>query len=55
MNAQYSGNKIKVWKNRDQSFFFFGARNTKEGSVTKNTESVSETSFKLMAEEFIVH
>ena len=23
MNAQYSGNKIKVWKNRDQSFFFF--------------------------------
>ena len=47
--------RLKFGKTGINLFFFFGARNTKEGSVTNNTESVSETSFKLMAEEFIVH
>jgi len=50
MNAQGSGNGIKVWK---QGQSFLGARNTKGYSVTRNTESVSETrSVQMTTEEF---
>lgn len=52
MNAQGSGNEIKVWKTWP---ILLGTRYTKENSVTRNTESLSETtSIQMTTEEFTV-